>query len=511
MRKFAVNLRYGCSRAATRPTRSFMLTAVLLFLPLAAAVLLHFTKGATTRALALGSSLLEFGLAAYAAFAYKAYGTEFFNLNYAWISSAGLSFHIGLDGLSLLLVLLTTFLVPLILLAAFKRDYDNPAAFYALVLFMQTGLIGVFVSLDAFLFYFFWEVALIPIYFLAGAWGGERRVAVTLKFFLYTVVGSLFMLAGFVYLYLQTGPAAGSLALHSSQLSAFYALKLSAAEQSWLFWLIFAAFAVKMPIFPFHTWQPDTYTDAPAPATMLLSGIMLKMGIYGTMRWLLPVVPLGTSQWSKLVVILAIIGIIYGAIIAIRQRDTKRLIAYSSLSHVGLMAAGVFSLTQIGLQGAVIQMLAHGVNVVGMFFVADALERRTGTRHIPDLGGLTRRTPLLSVCFLVMLLSTVALPLTGGFVGEFLLLAGVYQYNAWAGAIAGLTIIFSAVYLLRMFQRVMLGPDSAFSATITDLTGGELLVLVPLIVLVFWLGLFPGTFLQFSEPAVTNILALVGR
>jgi NADH-quinone oxidoreductase subunit M len=229
------------------------------------------------------------------------------------------------------------------------------------------------------------------------------------------------------------------------------------------------------------------------------------------MRWLLPVVPLGVSQWQKPVIILSVIGIIYGAIIAIRQQDVKRLIAYSSLSHVGLMAAGVFSLTQIGLQGAVIQMLAHGVNVVGMFFIADAIERRTGTRHIPDLGGLTRRTPILSVCFLVMLLSTVALPLTAGFVGEFLLLAGVYEYNAWVGAVAGLTIIFSAVYLLRMFQRVMLGPDSAHSETITDLTGGELLILVPLIALVFWLGLFPNSFLNLAEPSITNMLALVGR
>ncbi len=488
-----------------------MLTAVLLFLPLAAALLLHFTKGGTARALALGASLVEFALAAFVAFNFSRHGSAAYNLDYIWISSAGINFHLGFDGLSLLLVLLTTFLVPLILLAAFRHDYENPSAFYALVLFMQTGLLGVFMSLDAFLFYFFWEVALIPIYFLAGAWGGERRIAITLKFFLFTVVGSLLMLAGFVYLYLQTGPAASGLAAHSSELSAFYKLKLSAGEQSWLFWLIFAAFAVKMPIFPFHTWQPDTYTEAPTPATMLLAGIMLKMGIYGTLRWLLPIVPLGVSQWQKPVIILAVIGVIYGALIAIRQRDMKRLIAYSSLSHVGLMAAGVFSLTQIGLQGAVIQMLAHGVNVVGMFFVADAIERRTGTRLLPNLGGLTRRTPLLSVCFLVMLLSTVALPLTGGFVGEFLLLAGVYQYSAWVGTVAGLTIIFSAVYLLRMFQRTMLGPDSSFSATITDLTGSELLVFVPLIVLVFWLGLFPGTFLHLSEPAVSSILTAVGR
>jgi len=490
-----------------------MLTAFLVFFPLAAALLLHFAKGAAARALALGAALLEFAVAVFAAITYVRSGPASLDFNLNWIPSAGINFHLGIDGLSLCLVLLTTVLVPIILLTAFRHEeYENPGAFYALVLFMQTGLLGVFTALDAFVFYFFWEVALIPIYFLAGAWSRhERRIQITFKFFLYTIIGSLFMLAGFVYLYLQTGPAAGSLAAHSSNLQAFYNLKLSASTQAWLFWLIFAAFAVKMPIFPFHTWQPDTYTESPAPATMLLSGIMLKMGIYGCLRWLLPVVPLGVSQWQQLVEVLAIIGIVYGAIIAIRQDDMKKLIAYSSLSHVGLMIAGVFSLKAIGLQGAVVQMLAHGVNVVGMFLVADAIERRTGTRSLADLGGLTRRTPLLSVCFLVMLLSTVALPLTGGFVGEFLLLEGVYEFNAWAGAIAGLTIIFSAVYLLRMYQRAMLGPESAFSDTITDLSGTELLMFVPLIVLVFWLGLFPGTFLHLSEPVTNQILTVVGR
>jgi NADH-quinone oxidoreductase subunit M len=490
-----------------------MLTAFLVFFPLAAALLLHFAKGAAARALALGAALLEFAVAVFAAISYVRNGPASLNFNLNWIPSAGINFHLGIDGLSLCLVLLTTVLVPIILLTAFRHEeYENPGAFYALVLFMQTGLLGVFTALDAFVFYFFWEVALIPIYFLAGAWSRhERRIQITFKFFLYTIIGSLFMLAGFVYLYLQTGPATGSLAAHSSDLQAFYNLKLSASTQAWLFWLIFAAFAVKMPIFPFHTWQPDTYTESPAPATMLLSGIMLKMGIYGCLRWLLPVVPLGVSQWQQLVMVLAIIGIVYGAIIAIRQDDMKKLIAYSSLSHVGLMIAGVFSLKAIGLQGAVVQMLAHGVNVVGMFLVADAIERRTGTRSLADLGGLTRRTPLLSVCFLVMLLSTVALPLTGGFVGEFLLLAGVYEFNMWAGAVAGLTIIFSAVYLLRMYQRAMLGPDSAYSDTITDLSGTELLMFVPLIVLVFWLGLFPGTFLHLSEPVTSQILTVVGR
>ncbi|UOG75609.1 NADH-quinone oxidoreductase subunit M [Hymenobacter tibetensis] len=486
-----------------------MLTVLLLLWPVAAALLLHFFKGSAARVAAFGAALIEFVLAVFAAVTFNGGNSGQFSLNLPWIASAGINFHVGMDGLSLLLVLLTTFLVPLILLASYRRTFDNASAFYALVLFMETGLVGVFTAQDAFLFYFFWEVALIPIYFLAGVWGGVNRAKVTFKFFLYTIVGSLFMLAGFVYLYFQTGPAANGLAAHNAELTSFYNLSLSAQEQSWLFWLIFAAFAVKMPIFPFHTWQPDTYTESPAPATMLLSGIMLKMGIYGCMRWLLPVVPLGVSQWQDLVLILSIIGIIYGAIIAIRQQDVKRLIAYSSLSHVGLMIAGVFSLTQIGLQGASIQMLAHGVNVVGMFFIADCIERRTNTRLIPDLGGLTRQTPVLTVCFLVLLLGTVALPLTNGFVGEFLLLGGVYQYNAWMGAVAGITIILAAVYLLRMFQRVMLGPDSSFSDTITDLTGAELVVLVPLIVLVFWIGLFPNTFLHLSEGSVMNILSEV--
>ncbi|OON66840.1 NuoM family protein [Hymenobacter sp. CRA2] len=485
-----------------------MLTALLLIWPVAAALLLHFVRGNAARALAFGASLVELALAVFVAIQFQTGSQPQFEINQPWLQSAGINFHIGIDGLSLLMVLLTAFLVPLILLASFRHDYENPSVFYALVLFMQTGLIGVFVAMDAFVFYFFWEVALIPIYFLAGVWGGERRVQVTLKFFIYTVVGSLLMLAGFVYLYYMTGANGGA---RSSDLAAFYNLTLSTQEQSWVFLLIFAAFAIKMPLFPLHSWQPDTYSEAPAPATMLLSGIMLKMGIYGTLRWLMPIVPKGMSVHIPWIMVLAVIGIIYGALIAIRQRDMKRLIAFSSLSHVGLMIAGMFSLTAVGLQGTVIQMLAHGVNVVGMFFIADIIERRTGTRQIPELGGLTRATPLLSVTFLVILLGTVALPLTNGFVGEFLLLMGVYQFNPWLGAVAGLTIIFGAVYLLRMFQRVMLGPDSSFSSVIRDLTGSELAVLVPLILMVFWIGLFPGTFMHISEPAIQKLLVLINR
>lgn len=483
-----------------------MITALLLFWPALAALLVLLLKGQTARTVALVAALIEFAisLVAYTGFN-TASGSTQMALSFPWVESAGIGFTIGMDGISFLMVLLTTFLVPLIVLSSFKHEYKNSNVFYALILFMQTGLIGVFVALDAFLFYFFWEMALIPVYFIAAIWGGARRIPVTFKFFVYTIFGSLFMLAAFVYLYLQTP---GS---HSSEVFAFYNLNLSSESQSWIFWFLFIAFAIKMPVFPFHTWQPDTYTESPTQATMLLSGIMLKMGIYGVLRWLLPVVPLGVSQWSEVVLVLSIIGIVYASIIAIRQHDLKRLIAYSSIAHVGLIAAGIFTLNEQGLQGGVIQMLSHGINVVGLFFIIDIIFSRTNTREITSLGGITQTTPALSICFMILLLGSVALPLTNGFVGEFLLLSGVFQYNAWFGAAAGLTIILGAVYMLRMFQGVMFGPKSEATAVFADLTMSEKAVLIPLVIMVFWIGLFPNTFLSISEPAVGNLLNIINR
>ncbi|MFD2248427.1 complex I subunit 4 family protein [Pontibacter ruber] len=487
-----------------------MITALILFWPALAALLVLLLKGQSAKKVAFVAALVEFALALYATagFTNETVAPQF-ALNIPWVESAGISFSIGMDGISLLMVLLTTFLVPLIVLSSFKHDYKNPNAFYALILFMQTGLIGVFVALDAFLFYFFWEVALIPIYFIAAIWGGENRIKVTFKFFVYTIFGSLFMLAAFVYLYFQT--AGTGVSAHSSSVNAFYQLALDSGTQSWIFWFLFLAFAIKMPVFPFHTWQPDTYTESPTQATMLLSGIMLKMGIYGVLRWLLPVVPLGVSQWVDLVLVLSIIGVVYGSIIAIRQHDLKRLIAYSSIAHVGLISAGIFTLNEQGLQGGVIQMLSHGVNVVGLFFIIDIIYRRTNTREITSLGGITQNAKALSIFFMILLLGSVALPLTNGFVGEFLLLSGVFQYNYIFGAVAGLTIILAAVYMLRMFQGVMFGTKSAKTEGFTDLTLTEKAVLIPLVIMVFWIGLFPNTFLEISEPAVGNLLNIIQR
>lgn len=477
-----------------------MITASLIFLPLIASLLVLFVQGERAKQVALFFALGELALAAYAACSFVPDASTQFLLDLPWVASAGIHFKVGMDGISLVLVLLTAFLSPLIILSTFKHNYKNASAFYALILFMQTGLTAVFTSLDAFLFYVAWEAALIPIYFIAAIWGGERRIPVTLKFFIYTIVGSLFMLVGIIYLYLQTP------GVHSFDIDAFYALQLTADQQCWLFWAFFIAFAIKMPVFPFHTWQPDTYTEAPTAGTMLLSGIMLKMGIYGVIRWMLPLIPLGVQQWGSTAIFLAIIGIVYAAIIAFTQKDIKRLIAYSSIGHVGLIAAGVFSGNLQGLQGAMIQMLNHGINVVGMFFIIDIIASRTKTRTIADLGGIVNAAPVFAICFVVILLGNVALPLTNGFVGEFLLLNGVYQYNTWYAVFAGLTIILGAVYMLRMYQQVMLGEAKALTSGFADICGTEKVVLFTIVATVIIVGVYPQPFLQLSDAALSNLL-----
>lgn len=485
-----------------------MLTLLLIFYPIVAASLILLFGGERIKQAALVAALVELVFAGVAFFGFRPDSTLQFGFDYAWIGPLGIRFSAGIDGISVLLVLLTGVLVPLIILSTFNRRYKQPAAFYALILYMQAALMGAFTACDGFLFYFFFEASLIPVYFLAAMWGGANRVRVTLKFFIYTIFGSLFMLLALVYLYYQTPPVGA--AAHSAAIADFYKLNLTPEAQTWLFWAFFVAFAIKMPVFPLHTWQPDTYVESPTPATMLLAGIMLKMGVYGLIRFILPIVPLGVETWGKTAIILAVIGIVYGSIIAIRQRDMKRLIAYSSFSHVGLMAAGVFSQTETGMQGALVQMLAHGINVVGMFFVADIIFSRTKTNQLDQLGGITRSTPKLTVFFMVMLLGSVALPLTNGFIGEFLLLHGVFTYNHYLGLAAGFTIIFGAVYMLRMFQKSMFGPTSPRTESFADLTTSESLVFIPLVILVFWIGIYPHTFLRVTEPAVVNLMKYIG-
>lgn len=286
---------------------------------------------------------------------------------------------------------------------------------------------------------------------------------------------------------------------------------LNPSQQGYIFWAFFIAFAIKMPLFPFHTWQPDTYVEAPAPATMLLSGIMLKMGTYGLIRILLPIVPAGVQAWGLTAIILSVIGIVYGSIIAIQQKDMKRLIAYSSFAHVGLMSAGIFSRTLDGLQGSLIQMLAHGINVIGLFFIVEIIQQRTKSRELARLGGITQTTPNLTVYFIIIMLGSVALPLTNGFVGEFLLLKGVYEYNVWIGAVAGITIILGAVYMLRLVQKSMFGITSRITEGFQDLTFSEKAVLFPIAFLVIALGIAPNAFLHITEPAVSQLLTIITK
>ncbi|EDM34076.1 NADH dehydrogenase I chain M [Pedobacter sp. BAL39] len=474
------------------------LLILLIFLPLVGALVTAFT-GNAAKHVALFFSVVTFAITLVAVSGFRPDASTQFEVNFPWIQDLGIHFHAGIDGISMITVLLTTVLMPLIILSSYQHEYKSNQAFYALILFMQFGLLLVFTSLDAFLFYIGWEAALIPIYFICAIWGGKDRIRVNMKFFVYTIAGSLFMLLGIIYLYLQN-PA------NNFELQAFYNLNLDAVQQSWLFWSFFVAFAIKMPVFPFHTWQPDTYTEAPAPGTMLLSGIMLKMGIYGVIRWLLPIAPEGVQQWGHFVIILSIIGILYASLIAFTQKDAKRLVAYSSIAHVGLISAGIFALNTQGMQGAMIQMLSHGVNVVGLFFVLDIIFSRMKTNKIAELGGIAKQAPQLAIVFLIIVLGTVALPGTNGFIGEFMLLMGVYQYQAWAGAVAGLTIIFGAVYMFRMYQDVMLGKTNDLTINFTDIKGSEKVVLYIICALIIVLGVYPKLVLHLSEAAVQQLI-----
>lgn len=475
-----------------------------IFIPLIAALVVLFSGKTIVKGLAGVLSLIPLAITLYLHLNFIPDASTQYLVDMAWIPQFGIHFKAGVDGISMVLLLLTNILIPIIILSSFKHEIKNTNAFYALIFFMQTGLLLVFTALDGFLFYIGWEAALIPVYFICALWGGENRIKVNLKFFIYTIAGSLLMLLAIIYLHLQT-PG------NSYDIAEFYKLNLDTLTQAWIFWAFFIAFAIKMPVFPFHTWQPDTYTEAPTAGTMLLSGIMLKMGIYGVIRWLIPVAPLGFDAWGETALILSVIGVVYASIIAFTQNDIKRLIAYSSIAHVGLISAGIFAWNLQGLQGAMIQMLNHGINVVGMFFIADILIRRMNTREMSQMGGIAKPAPILAITFLIVLLGTVALPLTNGFVGEFLLLMGVYNYNIWLAAVSGLTIIFGAVYMLRMYQKVMLGPVNSSTSIFKDLDGTEKSVLVVISVLVILIGVYPQPILHISEAAVINLLDQVNQ
>lgn len=476
----------------------------LISVPLFFSLLLFAMKDNTVsnRIIALASSLISFIISILLLFQFISNPSDYPIFHPQLFHSLGIEFKLGLDGLSMLLILLTTFLFPLIIYSGFGNEVPRRNSFYALVLLMEMALIGVFTTTDILLFYIFWEIALIPIFFVAILWGGQHARSITFKFFLYTLVGGLLILIAIIYLYVRTPGE------HSFAFSEFYKVVLDPSAQKWILLAFFLAFAIKIPVFPFHTWQPDLYFTAPTQGTMLLAGIMLKMGIYGLLRFVLPLFPEATNNQGQYAILLSVTGIVYASVIAIRQNELKRLIAYSSLAHVGLIAAGVFSRTFNGLEGAMVQMISHGVNIVGLFFCYEIIVRRTKTGVISSLGGIAAKAPVFAVFFMIILLGSISLPLTNSFIGEFLLLLGVFEYNAYVAAVAGLTIILGAVYMLWMYQRTMYGEVKAATEGFTDLTLQEIIVLVPVIVIILWIGVYPHMFLHLAEPAVKSIMQL---
>jgi NADH-quinone oxidoreductase subunit M len=469
-----------------------MISFLLILIPLISGLLTFFFRNdSKVRYWSLGASLATFAIAIMGVSLQEGNANLFWKME--WLQTLGSSFSVRMDGMGKMLCLLNAIAYPLVILATWNSPYKKSNNFFALMLLAQAGMMGVFLATDALLFYFFWELALIPMYFLCSQWGGEKRIAVTFKFFIYTFVGSLLMLIGILFVYSKTQN-------HSFSIEAFYSAVLSKKEQTVVFWLIFVAFAIKMPIFPLHTWQPDTYEQAPTATTMILSGVMVKMGVFGMLRWLFPVVSYASFQWGDFITSAALIGVIYASLIAIQQNDLKRLVAYSSIAHIGLMCAAAFTQNVSGLQGLMIQMFNHGINIIGLWIVVELIERQFGTRKISELGGLAQKAPALAILLVIVALANIALPLTNAFPGEFLMFNGIFssqtKYNIWFIVLAGMGIILGAVYTLNMIRKVFYGSTNELTATATDISLNEKIALAIIVIIIFGLGVYPQLLLD---------------
>lgn len=470
-----------------------MFLLLFLLIPITAAMLLFaIKKEAAGNTIAIGASLLTL-LAAFVIIINK---TD--NFDAVWLSSINSRFLLQADGLAKILVLLTAISFPAIFIATGNNQLNNRNVFLGLMLLTQAGLMGVFLAGDALLFYFFWELALIPVYFLCSIWGGEKRVTITFKFFIYTFLGSLFMLIGIILVYTNTTD-------HSFLIGSFKNAHLTNGQQLAAFALFFTAFAIKMPIFPLHTWQPDAYEQSPTAVTMVLSAVMVKMGLYGVIRWLLPLFPAASLSHANFVICLSIIGVLYASFIAIRQDDVKRLIAYSSIAHIGLMSAALFTFKSIGVQGVMIQLFSHGINVLGLWIIADIIEQQTGTRSMKALGGLAKKQPTLAILLVGFAFANIALPLTNAFVGEFLMFNAIFQFSPWMAAFAGVSVVLAAIYTLNMVQKIAYGEVSAATNTMPAPNKNAQGVLIVLLVLVFITGVYPQLLFNISADTLQQL------
>jgi NADH-quinone oxidoreductase subunit M len=493
-----------------------MLLSTIVFLPIVfGLILLIWPNERTLRPLALAFGLLEFVLSLFMLHLFDASSEKLQMVeNYLWIERFGIRYFFGVDGISLWLVMLTTFLMPVTILASWRAIEDRVKGFHISLFVLQTAMLGTFLALDGVFFYLFWELSLVPMYFIIGIWGGARRIYATVKFFIYTMIGSVLMLVALIYLMLVTQEVTGQM---SASILDFYKLDIPFIQgeffspQALMFFAFALAFAIKVPAFPFHTWLPDAHVEAPTPGSVILAGVMLKMGTYGFVRWAIPIFPQAAQYYAWVFFFIGAVGILYGAWVAMVQPDVKKLVAYSSVSHMGYVLLGLFALNEQGLTGALYQMLNHGVSTGALFILIGMIYERTHTRTIAKYGGLATRMPLYTIFFFIALLSSIAVPLTNGFIGEFLILLGTFQANKAVGALAALGVIFGAVYMLWMFKRIFFGKpgevvEGDSEHPLHDLSLREICVLVPLVILVFWMGIFPGDFLKISEPSVKHFV-----
>jgi NADH-quinone oxidoreductase subunit M len=484
----------------------------LLWLPLVGMALVFATPTERAKDVAFGVAILEFVVSIPLWFTFNAASPEFqFSSAIPWIESWGIYYRLGIDGISVLLVMLTTFLMPLAILGSYRYIADRQRTFYGMMLLLQTGIIGVFVALDMFLFFVFWELMLVPMYFIIGVWGGERRIYAAIKFFLYTAVGSLLMLVAILFLVFKYQMMTGAISFAYQDL---LNVQLTFVEQRWLFAAFALAFAIKVPLFPFHTWLPDAHVQAPTPGSVVLAAVLLKMGTYGFLRFLLPFFPAAATNGTivMIMMVLGLAGITYAAWVAAVQPDAKKLIAYTSVAHMGFVVLGIFALTLQGVQGAMIVMLSHGVSTGAMFLLLGMLYERRHTRTIAEFGGLAAVMPVFGTIFMITALASIGLPGTSGFIGEFLALLGTFQTHPIVALVASTGVIFAAYYMLPMVQRIWFNaPDKEENRNLQDLTGRELTVLLPLVAVMIWMGVYPKPFLDRTEASVEELIETVER
>ncbi len=500
---------------------SWILTALLALPLVGAAVLVLQARGtgpdaavrmATARKTALGFFLAEAILSLGLWWSLDYGSTEWqAAVSAPWIPAWGIYYRVGVDGIAALLILLTTLLMPLTVLGSWTSIREKPFAFYALMLVLTTGMLGVFMALDLALFYVFWELMLVPMYLIIGIWGGQRRLYASLKFFLFTMLGSLLMLVAILYIGFKSAGASGIPVFEYDTLVA--SGNYSAQAALWLFGAFFLAFAVKVPMWPFHTWLPDAHVEAPTAGSVVLASIMLKMGTFGFLRFALPLFPSAASDPAvrSVVIVLAVVGIVYGALVSMVQPDFKKLVAYSSVSHLGFVMLGIFAFTTQGMQGAVMVNLNHGISTGALFLLIGMLYERRHTRLLADFGGLAKVMPMFAVVLSIVAMSSIGVPGTNGFVGEFLVLIGAFRTEPLAATISATVVIFAAVYLLWALQRIIYNPlTKPENAALRDLNWRELGLLVPLVVAIFWLGLYPAPVLSRTHAAATRVVERVG-